>query len=65
MGRRRGTLYADDMTLVAMHVFAKTILRPLAGLIMMCYVLVPMAQHACHAGSTASCAAFTRRGPGA
>ncbi|MGT2511150.1 paraquat-inducible protein A [Cupriavidus basilensis] len=38
-------LCADDMTLVAMLVFATTILLPLAELLMMCYLLVPMAQH--------------------
>lgn len=39
------TLYVDDMALVAMLVFATTILLPLAELLMMCYLLVPMAQH--------------------
>lgn len=38
-------LYADDMSPVAMLVFATTILLPLAELLMMCYLLVPMAQH--------------------
>jgi len=38
-------LYADDMALVAVLVFATTILLPLAELLMMCYLLVPMAQH--------------------
>jgi len=38
-------LCADDMALVAMLVFATTILLPLAELLMMCYLLVPMAQH--------------------
>jgi paraquat-inducible protein A len=37
-------LYADDMAPVAMLVFATTILFPLAELLMMCYLLVPMAQ---------------------
>lgn len=37
-------LYAGDMALVAIVVFATTILFPLAELLMMCYLLVPMAQ---------------------
>ncbi|MBV8272446.1 MAG: paraquat-inducible protein A [Cupriavidus sp.] len=35
-------LYADHMTLVAMLVFATTILFPLSEMLMMCYLLVPM-----------------------
>lgn len=38
-------LYADDMTLVAILVFATTLLLPLAELLMMGFVLVPMARH--------------------
>ena len=38
-------LYAHDMSPVAMLVFATTILLPLAELLMMCYLLVPMARH--------------------
>lgn len=38
-------LYADDMAPVAMLVFATTILFPLAELLMMCYLLVSMAQN--------------------
>ncbi|GMG89031.1 paraquat-inducible protein A [Cupriavidus metallidurans] len=37
-------LYSDQMTLVAMLVFATTILFPLSEMLMMCYLLVPMAQ---------------------
>ncbi|MEM5430397.1 paraquat-inducible protein A [Cupriavidus oxalaticus] len=37
-------LCADDMVPVAMLVFATTILFPLAELLMMCYLLVPMAR---------------------
>ncbi len=37
-------LYADDMAIVAMLVFATTILFPLVELLLMCYVLVPMAR---------------------
>jgi len=36
-------LYADHMGLVAMLVFATTILFPLSEMLMMCYLLVPMA----------------------
>lgn len=38
-------LYADNMTLVAVLVFATTILFPLSELLMMLYLLVPMARH--------------------
>jgi paraquat-inducible protein A len=38
-------LYADNMTLVAVLVFATTILFPLTEMLMMVYLLVPMAQH--------------------
>jgi paraquat-inducible protein A len=38
-------LYADNMTLVAVLVFATTILFPLMEMLMMVYLLVPMAQH--------------------
>lgn len=37
-------LYTDDMTLVALLVFATTLLLPLAELLMMGFLLVPMAQ---------------------
>ncbi len=37
-------LYADDMTMVAMLVFATTLLLPLAELLMMTFVLVSMAR---------------------
>lgn len=38
-------LYADNMALVAVLVFATTILFPLTEMLMMIYLLVPMAQH--------------------
>ncbi|CAG9174356.1 paraquat-inducible protein A [Cupriavidus respiraculi] len=38
-------LYADDMTLVAVLVFATTILFPLTEMLMMLYLLVPMAEN--------------------
>ncbi|MFJ5382270.1 paraquat-inducible protein A [Cupriavidus sp. CER94] len=38
-------LHSDHMTLVAMLVFGTTILFPLAEMLMMCYLLVPMARH--------------------
>ncbi|WER49451.1 paraquat-inducible protein A [Cupriavidus sp. WKF15] len=37
-------LCADDMAIVAMLVFATTILLPLVELLLMCYLLVPMAR---------------------
>ncbi|MGO4306805.1 paraquat-inducible protein A [Cupriavidus sp. RAF12] len=37
-------LYADHMALVAILVFATTILFPLSEMLMMCYLLVPMAR---------------------
>lgn len=43
-------LYADQMALVAALVFATTILFPLSELLMMIYLLVPMAQHRMPAG---------------
>lgn len=43
-------LYDDHMALVAALVFATTILFPLAELLMMAYLLVPMAQHRMPAG---------------
>ncbi|SDO81195.1 paraquat-inducible protein A [Ralstonia sp. 25mfcol4.1] len=38
-------LHSDHMTLVAMLVFGTTILFPLSEMLMMCYLLVPMARH--------------------
>ena len=38
-------LYTDDMPLVALLVFATTLLLPLAELLMMGFLLVPMARH--------------------
>lgn len=58
-------LYEDHMALVAALVFATTILFPLSELLMMIYLLVPMAQHRMPWASTASCAASARRGHGA
>ncbi|WP_020205633.1 paraquat-inducible protein A [Cupriavidus sp. WS] len=43
-------LYADHMELVAMLVFATTILFPLTEMLMMLYLLVPMARHRMPAG---------------
>jgi len=43
-------LYADDMALVAALVFATTILFPLSEMLMMAYLLVPMAGHRMPAG---------------
>jgi paraquat-inducible protein A len=45
-------LYAHDMSPVALLVFATTILLPLAELLMMCYLLVPMAQFLSGTGLT-------------
>lgn len=43
-------LYADDMSLVALLVLATTIVFPLTEMLMMLYLLVPMAQHRMPAG---------------
>ncbi|WP_354685999.1 paraquat-inducible protein A [Cupriavidus necator] len=43
-------LYDDNMALVAALVFATTILFPLSELLMMTYLLIPMAQHRMPAG---------------
>ena len=43
-------LHSDHMTLVAMLVFGTTILFPLSEMLMMCYLLVPMARHRMPAG---------------
>ncbi|AZG12377.1 paraquat-inducible protein A [Cupriavidus pauculus] len=43
-------LHADQMTLVALLVFGTTILFPLSEMLMMCYLLVPMARHRMPAG---------------
>lgn len=43
-------LYDDNMSLVAVLVFATTVLFPLAEMLMMCYLLVPMARRRMPAG---------------
>jgi len=43
-------LYSDDMAIVAMLVFATTFLFPLVEMLLMCYLLVPMARHRKPAG---------------